>query len=572
MTKISRSAVSITLAIALAAVGGLSLGYIASGHKDTTSLIPVVLKSTQPQGPYMPKSEAGAYLIAQRAEAGSDWPGTHRALKNLSEMTTLPAEQTARFFLSAIASGDWETARAIVKKQPQDITESAPMVRMLYAIMMWSDKNDAEAAKAIGEVQYNPLSQLILPFAKAYMTKETPVLNIMQAAQDIGYYTVNMVRYFESTGQYDKSDPLMVKFQQADLNMRLRAWSVAYFKRRGMTAEAAKAQALLDISTSRLPKDVWEKELHGVLAEADGHLKSPQRALSLAMIDATEFLEANNASAIALLFTQSALKLTPDLYGGNMLLGSLYESQENWEEARQAFATIPQNDPSYMSAQLRIATDYAEDGQSDKAEALYTKLLSLYPNTPEVQFQYGEFQRIDRKDYKRAIASYDKVEKILGKNIPDVYWTLYLARGLCYELLGQPKKAEQNYQVAYDLQPQNSEALNTLAYSWTEQGIHLDKARDMLQRALLANPTAPHIMDSYGWVLFKQGEFADAMPYLERAASMMPYDPTINEHLGDVYEANGRKREAQFMWQRAFDNADDEKQKTRLRTKLNDAL
>ncbi len=94
----------------------------------------------------------------------------------------------------------------------------------------------------------------------------------------------------------------------------------------------------------------------------------------------------------------------------------------------------------------------------------------------------------------------------------------------------------------------------------------------MLQRALLANPTAPHIMDSYGWVLFKSGEAKAALPYLEQAASMMPYDPTINEHLADAYAAEGRKREARFMWQRALDNAEDEKIRIRVRAKLDDAL
>ncbi len=469
MTKVSRSALSITTAILLASVGGLSLGYIISKKQDgyTSPLLPKAV--VDDSRPYAAHSEAGAYLIAQRAEAGSDWPGTHRALKHLSELAKLPPEQNARYFLSAIAAGDWSTAREIAKGDNNDIETSAPLVRMLYAIMLWSDDQGAEAQKVISSVEYNPLSQMVLPFTKAWMTKETPVLNLLQAAQDIGYYTINMVRFFEATKQYDKSDSLMVKFQQADLNLRLRVWSIAYFKRRGMTEEAAQAQARLDEITQNLPKESWDKDAQAVLKEADGHLKSPQHALSLALIDATEFLEANNASAIALLYTQTALKLTPDLYGGEMLLASLYESQENWEEARESYGKVTETDPSYIPAQLRIASALTAEGKTDQAEALYKKLLSANPDMPEVHFQYGEFLRIDRTDYKRAIASYNKVESLLGKNIPESYWTLFLARGLSYELLNDPKNAEKNYQEAYDLQPDNPEALNTLAYSWTDR-------------------------------------------------------------------------------------------------------
>lgn len=570
MSKPSRSALSITAALLLASVGGLSLGYIASHKREAIeAYVPMVKKESH--GPYVANSEAGAYLIAQRAEASSDWPGTHRALSHLSQMTDLPPEQNARFFLSAIAAGDWGTANAIVKSSPKDIEASAPLVRMLYAIMMWSEKNDTAARASIQTVEYNPLSQLILPFAKAYMLKETPQLNLLQAAQDIGYYTVNMVRYYESTGQYDKSNALMIKFQQADLNLRLRVWSIAYFERRGLKKEAALAQTALDLITVHLPKDSWKKDVQAVLAEADGHLKSPERALSLAMIDATEFLEANNASAIALLYTQAALKLSPDLYGGPMLLASLYESQQNWEEARMAYGQIGKDHPSYLIAQMRIAVDLAEEGLLNEAEAKYKDLIAAYPDAAELQFQYGEFLRINRKDYKRAVHMYNRVEELLGKNVPESFWTIYLARGLSYEMIGDPKKAEKDYQAAYDLQPGNSEALNTLAYSWTEQGIHLDKARMMLQQSLMMNPTAPHIMDSYGWVLFKQGEFKNAIPYLERAASMMPYDPTINDHLGDAYAAVGRKREATFMWKRALENADDDKTRARIRAKMDNA-
>ena len=60
--------------------------------------------------------------------------------------------------------------------------------------------------------------------------------------------------------------------------------------------------------------------------------------------------------------------------------------------------------------------------------------------------------------------------------------------------------AEKDYEVALKMRPDNAEALNTLAYSWTEKGKNLVKAEAMLRRALIADPMAPHIIDSLGWV------------------------------------------------------------------------
>jgi Flp pilus assembly protein TadD len=74
----------------------------------------------------------------------------------------------------------------------------------------------------------------------------------------------------------------------------------------------------------------------------------------------------------------------------------------------------------------------------------------------------------------------------------------------------------------------------------------------MLQTAVDERPGDAHILDSYGWALFKLGKYDDAVVFLEDANEMMPHDPTTNDHLGDVYWKLGRKREARFQWKRAL--------------------
>lgn len=544
---------------------GGSLAYL--GLKHAPPLDQAAIGKRQQSGAYVPFSEAGAFLIAQRAEHDSDWIATHRALLQLEKMGELPPAQNARLFLAAIAASDWNTARAVMKDHPEAISGSAPIVPMLATIIKWSD-GDKEAAKDVKEIGYNPISHIVLPFVQGWMTRETPQLGLLEAAQDISFSTINMVRFYEATQQFDKSDALMRKLQEAGLNYRLRLWSAAYFERRGLTEEAKAASAKAEEAASGLVKTSWSSEKKLVLAEAAGHLESDRRALALTLMDATHFMEAHSASAIALLYAQTALKLAPDLIDGPLVLGAIYESQENWDEAIQAYESIGPDHPARFDARLRIADILATAGRDDEARRHYDDLVEDYPDNPEAWYHKGEFLRAVAQDLRGAIQAYNKADALFGGKIPEAYWTLYLARGLSYELSGDPDRAEEDYQAALKLQPENSEALNTLAYSWAEKGKNLDKAETMLRRALMSDPMAPHIIDSLGWVLFKKGEIVQAVILLEQASQMMPYDPTVNDHLGDAYEQAGRTREAQFMWMRALENAEDDKQREALRKKL----
>jgi Tfp pilus assembly protein PilF len=94
--------------------------------------------------------------------------------------------------------------------------------------------------------------------------------------------------------------------------------------------------------------------------------------------------------------------------------------------------------------------------------------------------------------------------------------------------------------------------MNYLGYSWTEQGINLKKAKEMIQKAVNLRPKDGYIIDSLGWILYRTGNFIEAVPKLEKAVQLRPNDQTINDHLGDAYWRVGRRIEARFQWRRAL--------------------
>ncbi len=114
--------------------------------------------------------------------------------------------------------------------------------------------------------------------------------------------------------------------------------------------------------------------------------------------------------------------------------------------------------------------------------------------------------------------------------------------------------------------------MNYLGYAWADQGIHLDEALDLVQKAAASQPNDGYISDSLGWVFYRKGDYAQSLPHLEKAIELLPYDSTVNDHLGDAYWQVGRKREAKFQWQRAKNFSKDDVEITKIADKLSNGL
>jgi tetratricopeptide (TPR) repeat protein len=121
------------------------------------------------------------------------------------------------------------------------------------------------------------------------------------------------------------------------------------------------------------------------------------------------------------------------------------------------------------------------------------------------------------------------------------------------ELAGRSEDALKRAQRALEFQPEFSPALNFVGYSWADRNVRLPEAFAMIRRAVEAEPENPAYQDSLGWVLYRMGRFAEALPPLEKAAKAMGEEPdaTVLEHLGDVLEALNRHDEAAAAWRKA---------------------
>ena len=71
----------------------------------------------------------------------------------------------------------------------------------------------------------------------------------------------------------------------------------------------------------------------------------------------------------------------------------------------------------------------------------------------------------------------------------------------------------------------------------------------MLERANKIKANDGYITDSLGWALFKLKRYDEAMKYLQLAVMLMPSDPIVNDHYGDVLWMNGKKIQARYYWE-----------------------
>jgi tetratricopeptide (TPR) repeat protein len=103
------------------------------------------------------------------------------------------------------------------------------------------------------------------------------------------------------------------------------------------------------------------------------------------------------------------------------------------------------------------------------------------------------------------------------------------------------------------LAPDFAEAMNYLGYMWAEHGEKLDKARELIEKALKAEPKNDAYLDSMAWVLFKQKQPQEALPYALKAAELSEKpDATLHDHIGDIYEALKQPEKAREAWRKSL--------------------
>ena len=223
------------------------------------------------------------------------------------------------------------------------------------------------------------------------------------------------------------------------------------------------------------------------------------------------------------------------------LLGQIAEEQKQWPGAIQWYEQIVEGD-HVTAARMRTATALAKQGKVAEARAYLQRVAAENPDQT-VQFTVAEAQLL--REANRHRDAFDMLTQALQKE-PEQADLLY-DFALTAEKLERFDLLETSLRKLIQVRPNHAHAYNALGYSFAERNTRLPEARKLIEKAIELAPEDHFIVDSLGWVQYREGDLRGAALTLRRAYDGRP-DAEIGAHLGEVLWMLGQRDEARRIW------------------------
>ena len=265
--------------------------------------------------------------------------------------------------------------------------------------------------------------------------------------------------------------------------------------------------------------------------------------------------------------------LNPKFTFNLSLLAENHYLNKDYANTQKTLEIFDKNDEFYYWFRLKkeaqiISKNFDEDASLNFINLKFEGIDS--PNEKMI-FDIANFNK-NAKRYSEAIKYYDQILLNIDKN-SELYAEILYRRGGSYERSGDYKRADKDLLKSLEINADDAYVLNYLAYSWLEREYKIDIALGMLEKAYAARSNDPYIIDSIGWAYFLVNQYEKAENFLKRAVELMPQDPTVNDHYGDILWKLDRKIQARYFWLSVLnlEEAEDEMKKN-IQEKLIDGL
>lgn len=276
------------------------------------------------------------------------------------------------------------------------------------------------------------------------------------------------------------------------------------------------------------------------------------------------------------------------------LEGKLWLSQKQVAKALEAFQALAEVQPGQGLPLL--VTTFVRTGQAEKAVKVAQKQIKQAAADPQgyllladiymqsqayakglevlekglIKVDNGVALQMARATIYQAWEKTDQALKVYGelRQQNSTYLPATFGLASLHDRQGDKRQALSLYRACLEQDAEYLPALNNLAYLYADNYGDLDEALAMSGRALRRQPTDPGIMDTFGYVLVRKDRFAEALPYLQKAAQMLPNEPLVKLHLGQAYFGLGQREEAQIVLKEAQAGSLDEDQALRVKKLL----
>ena len=229
-----------------------------------------------------------------------------------------------------------------------------------------------------------------------------------------------------------------------------------------------------------------------------------------------------------------------------------YREAKQWNQATAVAKEAVEKLPNDRDMRMVLNAQLADTGEADKALNDTRSMLKGGPEDREVYLRLG-IMYTRAKRYKDAAEALDKAEEMAAK--PEEKSYVYFLRGDLYQRQKMFDQADTEFRkvlaASSPTDPSTAATLNYLGYMNADRGVKLDESLNYIKQALSFEPNNGAYLDSLGWAYFKLGKYDLAEESLTKAAVHMGSDPTVQEHLGDLYQKTGRLKQAAAHWDRA---------------------
>ena len=252
--------------------------------------------------------------------------------------------------------------------------------------------------------------------------------------------------------------------------------------------------------------------------------------------------------------------LNPKFIFNLSLVGENLYLNGNYEKAKKVFKNFDKKQDLFYWYRLKKEAQIISKTRNQKEALNFITSNFKLINNPNKKFIFdiANFYK-NSKEYNEAIKYYSLIINSLDENSLIKSDVLY-RRGGSYERLKDFENSDNDLLLSLEIDPDDAYVLNYLAYSWLERDYKIDEAIQMLEKAYAIKSNDPYIIDSIGWAYYLINDYDKAEKFLKRAVELMPEDPTVNDHYGDILWKLDRKIQARYFWSMVLEMEDAEQE------------
>lgn len=445
-----------------------------------------------------------AYRLAVTA---GDIALARRALAVLDKAQALPLDGSLFAFALALDSRD-----APGMEHALDRMERGPLDFMVPVLRAWIAQDRGDDGVAMLE------SHLTSVFARRYAGEHRALLLIARGAVREGVAAI---------GHQIAADPDRLELR----------WAAAKLLARRGDRDAA--TALLD---GPGPELAAMRAGLGRGARADARFGATVLFLRIA-----DELGSDETMPLVIVLSRAALLLDPADARARLLLADAVSREGMPTVAQELIGDVKRNSPWYRASRAAAVRVLQRSGETAQALAQARTLSGEKDATSSDARTLGDVL-LAAGDVAAAADAYALAVERAGDGAE---WPLLVDLADARRQSGQPAEALATLRRARKLAPDEPEVLTRLGDLQVAQGVDLDGAVVMLERAATLRPRDAEVSGALAWGYFRKGDVARALPLLERAARNAPASVSVNERLGDVYWTLGRRFEARYAWRAA---------------------